>query len=233
MPTEKESPRASSRSMLRTCALIAVGAFTAGIACTALIALPLRSLPAEDTATTGDATPSVFALASDDKATVGAADSKPTEIACEDQVWPRFSPACLARNGEPARPVRLIERNRLAESTPPPRRERPVIRGRETLGIATPAPSPQVQPLPDAPVATPAEPPRRAKRSRKSRERDVARTREARPGEHVDQLSARRPAAPAHGQSVSPAMAYAQERTRRAPPAEPLQSFAYPPVPRY
>jgi hypothetical protein len=230
MGTEKESPRASSRSMLRACALIAVGAFTAGIACTALIALPLRSLPAEDTATTGDATPSVFALASDDKATVGAADSKSTQVACEDQVWPRFSPACLARNGEPTRPVRLIERNRLAESTPPPRRERPVIRGRETLGIATPAPV-QVQPLPDAPVATPAEPPRRAKRSRKSRERDVARDRESRPGEH-DQL-ARRPAAPAHGQPASPATAYAQERTWRTPPAQPLQSFAYPPVPRY
>jgi hypothetical protein len=209
------------------CALTAIGAFTAGIACTALVALPLRPLPADEVATTGEAPPAVFALASEDKAAPSAVDSKPpTQAGCEDEVWPRFSPGCLNRNGEPPRPVRLIERNRLAESTPAPKPERTVIRGRETLGIATPAAAPApVQAQSDAAVATQAEKPRRAKRSRKSRERDVARNHET---------SAERPAAPAHSQtSVSPAMAYAQERTRRATPFQPLQGFAYPRVPRY
>jgi hypothetical protein len=223
--------------------LTAIGAFTAGIACTALVALPLRPIPADDTATTGDATPVVFALASDDKATPGAVDSKPpAQVACEDQVWPRFSAGCLSRNGEPSRPVRLIERNRLAESTPAPKPARTVVRGRETLGIATPA-QPQVQAQPEAPVASQAEKPRRAKRSRKSRERDVARTREAPAAAAFNQVGAPQPLAPGFAQpATSPRTAYAPEPTRRSthtpepsrragPPQ--VQSYGYPHVQNY
>jgi hypothetical protein len=52
MRAEKEFPRASSRTSLRTGTLIAIGAFLAGIGCTALVALELLPLAADDMATT-------------------------------------------------------------------------------------------------------------------------------------------------------------------------------------
>jgi hypothetical protein len=218
MRTENGVSRASSRSLLRTCILTAIGAFGAGIACTALVALPDGPLPADESATAGLAAP-VFTLASVDNAAAGADDSKPpAQVACEDQVWPRFDPACLTRNGERPRQVRFVEPNRLAESTAPTGPQ--PVRGRQTLGIATPAASPpQVQAKSEAPVVTPPEQRRRAKRTRTSRQPgDVARNRGgSSPAEALDQFGMRRPVASAFGQPFgAPAMAYAPQPTRRA-----------------
>jgi len=244
MRPEYELPL-SSQPFRRTRPLIAIGAFSAGLACAALfVALPVRPLPADKaTPVAHIATPPARSLLSDDGATGGeSVATLPTKTACEDQVWPRFSPGCLTRNGEPTRPVRLVEPNRLAESSaatrPQPGRRDPAtrVRGRETLGIATPmAPQSQIQATSEAPAATHADQQRRAERTRTSRNRSgVARNDERPPADQVDRFGVRRPAAPAHRQPyVAPSMAFAPERTRRATPPQPLQSYAYPHVQNY
>jgi hypothetical protein len=225
MLPEYELPLPPPRPLQRAGPLIAIGAFGAGLVCAAqFVVLPVRPLPADDKAMTvaAVATPPARSLFPDDGATSGeSVATLPAKTACGDQVWPRFTPECLTRTGEPPRPVRLVEPNRVAESTSTTKPRRPVIRGRETLGIAVPMRPP--------PFATPVEQ-RPGERTRRNRS-GVAGNR-APPGQ-VDPFAVRPTAAPAHGQPhVSPAMAYAPERTRRTPSPS-LQSYAYPHVQNY
>lgn len=245
MGPEYELPLPTSRRFGRTGPLIAIGAFSAGLACVALfVAPPVRMLPADDKATTIAAVhiPPARSLPSDDQAPGGeSVASLPVKTACEDQVWPRFSPECLNRNGEPTRPVRFVEPNRLAERSaetrPQAGRRDPAttVQGRETLGMATPmARRPQTQATSEAPAATPAGQQRRAERTRTSRNRSVvAGNREQPRGDQVEPFGLRRRAAPAHGQPfMYPPMANAPDRTRRTP-SQSIQSYAYPHVQNY